>query len=95
MWSFGVPNVPCGVERLVELRLQGHSKEFLMYRVELKDSLHLSSSLRLRTVPNVPCGVESRLTARDLEKIRKFLMYRVELKAISTGFKTSISFGSS
>ncbi len=40
MWQFGVPNVPCGVERKVIKGLyKGHHLAmFLMYRVELKDS---------------------------------------------------------
>ena len=38
MWSFGVPNVPCGVERLSLCVIEIYaSSQFLMYRVELKD----------------------------------------------------------
>ena len=45
MWSFGVPNVPCGVERQIawvyeDCRLEG----FLMYRVELKGISILASA---------------------------------------------------
>jgi hypothetical protein len=39
MWSFGVPNVPCGVERnLQKLQVSDTQLMFLMYRVELKVS---------------------------------------------------------
>ena len=38
MWSFGVPNVPCGVERVLRrASIRGKGK-FLMYRVELKET---------------------------------------------------------
>ncbi len=79
-----VPNVPCGVESLIEggfpLPIQG--EEFLMYRVELKAFFQASCLHLLRFVPNVPCGVESSewVNAHGLKTLSAFLMYRVELK---------------
>mgnify|MGYP005619098327 CR=1 FL=1 len=39
MWSFEVPNAPCGVERISEEVFWSGFIEFLMHRVELKDFL--------------------------------------------------------
>ena len=36
MWSFEVPNAPCGVERWKELANKLAFSVFLMHRVELK-----------------------------------------------------------
>ena len=36
MWSFGVPNVPCGVESYILYVYVIFHAVFLMYRVELK-----------------------------------------------------------
>ena len=65
MWSFGVPNVPCGVEsKLLQLSPQPLLRKFLMYRVELKETTLAKAKTKKRTVPNVPCGVESRVRQR-------------------------------
>ena len=37
VWEHGVPNAPCGVERVLNGRLLKSLEEFLMHRVELKD----------------------------------------------------------
>ena len=57
MWSFGVPNVPCGVERRTGLGSRRLRSLFLMYRVELK-AIHGTGLSTALWVPNVPCGVE-------------------------------------
>jgi hypothetical protein len=56
--GFGVPNVPCGVERLIE------DGDFLQRRVVPNvpcgvESPTKSSNTEINSsVPNVPCGVE-------------------------------------
>ena len=79
MWSFGVPNVPCGVESPLSQLLLSYPTGFLMYRVELKDVV-IKNVQKVKGVPNVPCGVESGGTLPKKEKTGQFLMYRVELK---------------
>ncbi len=60
MWSFGVPNVPCGVERLMHMEIEPFQfLVFLMYRVELKGNCKVMVPGSSCLVPNVPCGVES------------------------------------
>ena len=54
-----VPNVPCGVERMILVNFANVPCEFLMYRVELKAFLLILQILPIYLVPNVPCGVES------------------------------------
>ena len=54
----GVPNAPCGVERMLSLLRVDTSLEFLMHRVELKGMSRFSYSV-MGNVPNAPCGVES------------------------------------
>jgi len=45
MWSFGVPNVPCGVESLLWRDVLTILVSFLMYRVELKALLAICQVL--------------------------------------------------
>jgi hypothetical protein len=65
MWSFGVPNAPCGVERLIHYADHLGVRMFLMHRVELKESLNPQPSC-FWDVPNAPCGVESLAPALPL-----------------------------
>ena len=55
----GVPNAPCGVERVVGWTLEGFAWLFLMHRVELKERTCSVFLGALLGVPNAPCGVES------------------------------------
>ena len=61
MWSFGVPNAPCGVESKPRtmLILTPHHERFLMHRVELKVLIDFLGIAVVYIVPNAPCGVES------------------------------------
>ena len=45
MWSFGVPNVPCGVESVVLNLINEDVFLFLMYRVELKATYNVGLNL--------------------------------------------------
>ena len=84
-----VPNVPCGVERLISVRGPlRNANMFLMYRVELKGENAFPRNRDISLpVPNVPCGVESSLTSLQLSfSYWLFLMYRVELKAFPSLF---------
>ena len=58
MWQFGVPNAPCGVERLLNNPPKGYRGMFLMHRVELKEAFINSTATFCALVPNAPCGVE-------------------------------------
>ena len=83
MWSFEVPNAPCGVESLrIGVDIPQLSW-FLMHRVELKERKELQKIAPVPRVPNAPCGVERQLvcissSSSDLT----FLMHRVELKVV-------------
>jgi hypothetical protein len=61
MWSFGVPNAPCGVgsQKSQSIADDGGKPPFLMHRVELEDiPLWISiTSYHVPIVPNAPCGV--------------------------------------
>ena len=78
-----VPNVPCGVERILRIScciatppVPNVPCGVERHKISLY-SLHLSLS-----VPNVPCGVERKGTAITLTIDHPFLMYRVELKGL-------------
>ena len=79
MWSFRVPNAPCGVERQTSAAILCAMSMFLMHRVELKVPNFPSLDMSLY-VPNAPCGVERGFSLLDLLVLQLFLMHRVELK---------------
>ena len=56
------------------------TRQFLMYRVELKDNPSKTHPSEFLNVPNVPCGVESWHFPEEECPQPVFLMYRVELK---------------
>jgi hypothetical protein len=87
MWSFGVPNAPCGVESKCQL-VFGVIVKFLMHRVELK-AITGHMVIQLPVVPNAPCGVESTDMALPFRS-GLFLMHRVELKAYSVLYCLSL-----
>ena len=81
----GVPNLPCGVERLPLTPEAFVLKEkFLIYRVELKEIQLDDGSVVVEYVPNLPCGVESKTEQFIFTVFFKhlFLIYRVELKVV-------------
>ena len=81
MWSFGVPNVPCGVESIsmASSLVRTQCVPNVPCGVERWRSLRVGPP-QLR-VPNVPCGVESGLVLSfERDSSVEFLMYRVELK---------------
>ena len=83
MWSFEVPNAPCGVERWVSgWRFGGGGGKFLMHRVELKEVLSCNLYLLKFQILFLMHRVELKddfvlwlVSAPDM-----FLMHRVELK---------------
>ena len=80
MWSFGVPNVPCGVESASSSvrKARYSSVPNVPCGVERLILFLLSNTDIL--VPNVPCGVERLMLSKNLFPAGGFLMYRVELK---------------
>ncbi len=76
----GVPNAPCGVERMDHPCLYASKIKFLMHRVELKVKKDEIQTLRI-LVPNAPCGVERQCSSKVASSFKGFLMHRVELKA--------------
>ena len=80
MWSFGVPNVPCGVERLPSILFDFLQHSFLMYRVELKVSHDFNITQNTRKFLMYRVELKEKLACLVFCCLEMFLMYRVELK---------------
>ncbi len=79
-----VPNVPCGVERLLQSSLRiGLLRNvlFLMYRVELKAFIVMQpTSLLSASFLMYRAELKATILPASLPSVILFLMYRVELK---------------